>query len=151
MNTFPRILLFFTLALIAMSAVLPGPALALEADKTKNATAAMLVWLKGIDEGKYGDSWKQASAVFQKSLTEQKWEAALDAVRRPLGACQDRKQASALHQTEVPVPGGRMLKGDFVIAQFDTSFANLKYAIETVTFELQDGVWKASGYYIKPK
>jgi hypothetical protein len=34
--------------------------------------------------------------------------------------------------------------------QFDTSFANKKSAVETVTFmQEKDGNWKAAGYYIK--
>ena len=59
--------------------------------------------------------------------------------------------ASALRQSNLPSPAGPA-KGDFVVAQFDASFENLAYAIETVTFEkATDGSWKASGYYIKPK
>jgi hypothetical protein len=37
-----------------------------------------------------------------------------------------------------------------VIAQFKTSFENLKYAVETVTFDKIDGTWREAGYYIKP-
>jgi hypothetical protein len=56
-----------------------------------------------------------------------------------------------MHQTSVPAPEG-VVKGDYVIAQFNTSFENLQYAVETVTFEkAADGTWKASGYYVKPK
>jgi hypothetical protein len=34
--------------------------------------------------------------------------------------------------------------------QFDSSFANKKTAIETVTFVLEaDGQWKSTGYFIK--
>jgi hypothetical protein len=37
-----------------------------------------------------------------------------------------------------------------VIVQFDTSFANKKEAVETITPMLDpDGQWKVSGYYIK--
>ncbi len=77
--------------------------------------------------------------------------AALNGARTPLGKCTGRKLASAMHQTSVPAPEG-VVKGDYVIAQFNTSFENLQYAVETVTFEkAADGTWKASGYYVKPK
>ena len=34
--------------------------------------------------------------------------------------------------------------------RFDTSFANKKSAVETVTFRLEkDGHWKSAGYFIK--
>ena len=40
--------------------------------------------------------------------------------------------------------------GKYVVLQFDTSFANKKEAVETVTPRLDaDGTWKVSGYYIK--
>jgi beta-lactamase regulating signal transducer with metallopeptidase domain len=115
------------------------------------ATAAMEKWLQGIDAGKYGASWDEAAASFQKALTSEKWVQALTSVRKPLGALKSRKLASAAYQKDVPLPNGTSMKGEFVIAQFETSFADMKYALETVTFERQDGVWKAAGYYIKPR
>ncbi|HEY5894810.1 MAG TPA: DUF4019 domain-containing protein, partial [Chthoniobacterales bacterium] len=40
--------------------------------------------------------------------------------------------------------------GEYVILQFNTTFANKKEAVETVTPMLaQDGKWKVSGYFIK--
>jgi Protein of unknown function (DUF4019) len=43
-----------------------------------------------------------------------------------------------------------MLKGEFVIAQFKSSFTNLTAALETVTVEKENGTWKASGYLLRP-
>jgi len=115
------------------------------------AISAMQSWLTEIDQHQYEQSWKDASPFFQKALLSNDWVHALDSVRTPLGKCKERKLASALHQTEVPSPKGS-LKGDFMVAQFNTSFENLAYAVETVTFEkTTDDSWKASGYYIKPK
>jgi hypothetical protein len=115
------------------------------------AVAAMQTWLLGIDQGDYPGSWKGAAGSFQKAVTSDQWTAALNSVRKPLGKCIERKLASSLHQTEVPGPAGPQ-KGDYVVAQFNTSFENLAYAVETVCFERgSDGAWKASGYYIKPK
>jgi hypothetical protein len=122
-----------------------------ETDLKSAAVAAMLPWLQGIDAGHYGESWNQAAASFRKALTEAQWIAALDGARKPLGACAKRELASAMSQTDIPQPGGKPLHGQFVIAQFKTSFANLYAAVETVCFEREaDGVWRASGYFIKP-
>ena len=55
-----------------------------------------------------------------------------------------------LPQNGLPDPNGKMLKGEFVIAQCQSSFTNLAAALETVTFEKETGTWKASGYFIKP-
>jgi hypothetical protein len=43
-------------------------------------------------------------------------------------------------------------KGTFIVAQFETSFENMKFARETVCFEKEtDGTWHAAGYFIKPQ
>jgi Protein of unknown function (DUF4019) len=121
-----------------------------ETDSKQAAEAAMQTWLGEIDQGKYDQSWNDAALAFQKAITSPQWVAALNGARTPVGKCLNRKLASAMEQTDVPSPSGTQ-HGDFVIAQFDSSFENLKYAVETVTFEkAADGTWKAAGYYIKP-
>ena len=43
-----------------------------------------------------------------------------------------------------------MPKGEYVILQFESSFENKKFAVETVTPMIEkNGEWKVSGYYIK--
>lgn len=120
------------------------------ADPKAAAVGAMEPWLKEIDGGKYADSWTDASRFFQKAITSDKWVAALTSVRTPLGRCHSRKLASAILQKD-PVEGGTAVKGEFVVAQFDTSFANMKYAVETVSFVKEGDSWKAAGYFIKPR
>jgi beta-lactamase regulating signal transducer with metallopeptidase domain len=120
-------------------------------DSKTAAVAAMQVWLQEIDGNQYAQSWTDASSFFQKAVTSDQWITALNGVRTPLGKCNARRLASCLRQTEAPSPTGTK-RGDFVVAQFDSSFENLAYAVETVSFEkAPDGTWKASGYYIKPK
>lgn len=107
----------------------------------------METWLGDIDAGKYAESWKAASADFQKAFTEYQWVEALKHVRGPLGALRERKLASADPQTEVKGTSER----NFVTLRFDTAFENLRFAIETVTFVEEGGTWKASEYSIKPR
>lgn len=114
------------------------------------AVDAIKAWLKTIDEGHYLQSWASASSQFQKAITSTDWVAALDSARKPAGACTKRTLASVLPQDRLPDSNGKMLKGQFVIAQFQSSFTNLAAALETVTFEKENGTWKASGYFIKP-
>ena len=141
------------LTLSALMAFLP--ALAdddAQAAAKKEAVTAIQTWLGEIDSGNYAKSWDDSAKSFQTAITSDKWGAALDGVRTPLGKSLSRTLASAAYQTVVPKPGGDAIKGDFVIAQFDSSFQNLKYARETVTFEKEpDGLWRAAGYYIKPR
>lgn len=142
-----------TLALSAILALSPSFAAEEgEATAKKEAVQAMQTWLGEIDGGDYAKSWSDASKSFQKAVTSTQWVAALSSVSAPDGKMLERKLASALYQSGVPTPGGQILQGQFVIAQFDSSFENLKYARETVTFEKEaDGTWRASGYYIKPR
>jgi len=138
--------------LAAGMALLPAPADEDPATAAKaQAATAMNTWLAGIDGGDYAKSWTDAAASFKKAVTTDQWIAALNSVRVPLGKMLTRKQASSLYQTSIPVGAGKTIQGQYVIAQFNSSFDNLKYAVETVTFEKEaDGAWKAAGYYIKP-
>ena len=90
-------------------------------------------WLAKMDAGDYGQTWNDAAKSFQKAVTSDQWIAASNSVRTPLGKLGSRKLDSAALQSSTTGVG--MPKGTFVIAQFTTSFANLKYARETVTFE----------------
>ena len=66
--------------------------------------------------------------------------------RKPLGELVSRQLKSAQPMTELPGAAD----GQYVVMQFETSFANKKSGIETVTFVLEkDGQWKSAGYFIK--
>jgi hypothetical protein len=70
-------------------------------------------------------------------------------VRTPLGKCSGRREVSLAIEKD-PDPKG-IVKGTFAIAQFESSYDNLKHAVDTVTFMREkDGAWKAAGYYIRP-
>jgi len=139
-------------ALMTVSPSLAGDDLAAATKKESDiAVKAMESWLDGIDAGGYAQSWTDAAKSFQTALSSEKWVEALTAARKPQGKMLERKLASAMYQNGI-VAGTTTIPGQFVIAQFDTSFENLKYARETVTFEKDtDGKWKAAGYYIKPR
>ena len=151
----PRALMAI-MVLLAMTATLTfAPTSAAEDDPAQakvEAASAMQTWLTEMDNGDYAQSWTDASTGFKNAVTSAQWVAVSNRVRAQLGKILNRKQVSSLYQTSVPTPGGKTLAGQFVIAQYDSSFENLQYAIETVTFEREaNGDWKASGYYIKPK
>jgi hypothetical protein len=114
--------------------------------KNNTEVTAAQVWLALIDDGRYSESWKQASAIFQGGVTEPGWENSMNTFRKPLGNLVSRKLKSAEHMTEMP----GMPDGQYIVMQFETSFTNKKSAVETVTFMLEkDGQWRAAGYYIK--
>jgi hypothetical protein len=103
-------------------------------------------WLALVDAGNFAESWKTAAGYFKTAVPQDQWEHTIVAVRKPLGDLVSRTLKNATYTKSVPgAPDG-----EYVILQFDTSFANKKEAVETVTPMLDpDGQWKVSGYYIK--
>jgi len=137
-------------ALMALSPTLAG-----EDDQEaakKDAVAAMQAWLGEMDAGNYAKSWSDASKKFQKAVTSDQWVILGKNVRTPLGKLVERKLASAAYQSGMLSADPNADKGTYVLAQFETSFENMKYARESVTVEKEaDGTWRAAGYLIKPQ
>ena len=103
-------------------------------------------WLALVDAGSYAESWKNASAFFQSAVTRDQWGPIVSGVRGPMGDLVSRQFKSARYSEMLPDSPD----GNYVVLQFDTSFANKKDAVETVTPKFEpDGKWKVSGYYIK--
>ena len=100
----------------------------------KDAAAAMQTWLADLDAGDYAKCWHESAQDAQKAVTLEQWSTALNGARTPVGKLLSRKQVSILYQTVVP-HGTTITHTHMVIAQFDSSFENLKYAVETVAFE----------------
>jgi hypothetical protein len=139
-----------TIASILVLAVLSGggvgTAQADEQAAVEPAKKSTEAWLKLVDDGKYGDSWEQASTLFKDQVTPEGWAQMVGPTRKPLGALLSRNFKSAKYATTLPgAPDGQ-----YVVLQYDTSFANKKAAVETITPMLdKDGQWRVSGYYIK--
>lgn len=121
-------------------------ATASDTENEKAAIASAEKWLILADEGKYIESWNEASEYFKQNIKQDQWEQAVQNVRKPLGKLISRKVVSASYKTSLPgAPDG-----EYVIIVFNTSFENKKSGIETVTPKMEkDGVWRVSGYYIK--
>ena len=119
-------------------------------DPKSAAIASAGTWLGEIDAGDYERSWKDASQLFQTHMTLENWVSALNGSRKPLGKCNQRTLASALLQTD-PMINNQVMKGKFVLCQYESSYENLKHAVESVAFMKEpDGSWKATGYIVHP-
>jgi hypothetical protein len=121
------------------------PALAGSANE-KAALASARAWLSLIDNGRYAESWKGASAYFRGAVSDESWQASLAGARTPLGRLVSRLPKKMKEATQLPgAPDGT-----YVVMVFATSFEHKKTATETVTFvREQDGTWRAAGYFIK--
>ena len=113
---------------------------------TKPAVASANSWLALIDNGKYKKSWNEAAEYFKAAVSKERWEQAIQSVRKPLGKNLSRKLISKKYYTSLPgAPDGK-----YIVIRFKSSFRNKKSAIETITPMLgKDGKWRVSGYFIK--
>ncbi len=114
--------------------------------KITAAVEAAESWLAVVDSGKYGESWEKSAQFFKDKVPEGQWETSLRQVREPLGSLVSREVSNYQYLTYVPGAP----KGEYVVIQFKTSFAEKPDSIETVTPMLDsDGQWRISGYFIK--
>jgi hypothetical protein len=111
-----------------------------------SATKAVTAWLTLIDAGDYAASWNAAGSFFKTHVTADQWTQKVGPARQSLGAVLSRKLKSATYMTTLPgAPDGQ-----YVVIQYQSSFAHMNSAIETVTPMLDtDGQWCVSGYYIR--
>ena len=115
-------------------------------DKKTAAVAAAEAWLGIVDQGEYGESWREAAEYFRNAIGQDQWVQTIKAVRGPLGNIVSRMVKSSHYQTSLPgAPDG-----EYVVIQFETSFKKKQAAVETVTpMRESDGRWRVSGYFIK--
>jgi len=143
-NRFARVTLVGLFTLLALL----GTAEAAEsiADRKDAAVAAAKEWLVLVDEGKYAETWDAAAELFQNAVPKGQWVQQLGGARRPLGKVLKRELRSKAYKTSLPgAPDG-----EYVVIQFEASFADRKAAVETVTPMLEkDGRWRVSGYFIR--
>ena len=71
---------------------------------------------------------------------------AAELVRKPLGLMMGRKLKSQLPVGSIP--GGP--KGEYLVLEYNTSFATRRAAVETVVVAHDaDGMWRVASYFIK--
>jgi len=102
-------------------------------------------WLSLVDRQNYSESWAQSGSLFRSRVSQQRWAEMARQVREPLGGVISRKVLSTTTTRTLP----RAPEADYVVLRFQTSFQAKSEAIETLTVVLEDGQWKAVGYYIK--
>jgi hypothetical protein len=142
---YAKIVSVFMLCLFVTLLASP-PAEGVKAKEETEAIAAAKAWLALVDDGKYDESWSEAATYFRNAVEKAKWQQQMEAFRDPLGEITSRTVKNAKYYTSLPgAPDG-----EYVVIQFETSFANKEEAIETVTpMRDDDGSWRVSGYYIK--
>ena len=120
-------------------------ALLFAAPVNDQAASSGEAWLKLIDNGKYADSWKEASAYFRSLVPQKTWVSMVQGVRAPLGSLVSRSQPSVTFAKTLPgAPDG-----NYALMQFQTSFQKKSSAVETLTVMADGDQWRAAGYFIR--
>jgi hypothetical protein len=132
-----RPICFCVVALLSINLILTG------ASADEDATTAGQKWLALVDQEKYQESWDQASSRFRNEVAQEKWVAALERSRQPLGVLVSR--------TRSRLEFSKFLRGapegDYAIIHFATSFTS-KNATERLTLVKEDGKWQMAAYGI---
>ena len=120
-------------------------ALLFAAPANEQAAPSGEAWLKLIDNGKYADSWKEASSYFRSRVAEKTWVSMVQGVRVPLGSLVSRGQPKVTFAKTLPgAPDG-----NYALLQFQTSFQNKASALETLTVMADGEKWRTAGYFIQ--
>lgn len=98
-------------------------------------------WLALGDRGRWDETYQATGASFRKMNSSQAWTAACEKVRVPLGAMISR---TFLSEQFLPAP-----PYGYQVVKFRTRFANKAEAVETVTFDREDGSWRVVGVTIE--
>jgi len=109
------------------------------------AIDAAATWLAILDSGDYEGSWVSAATFLKSSVSKEDWIRAMENARKPLGALVSRKISETKHRTLLP----KALKGQYLIIEYDTDFANRSSAGESITqMQEKDGTWHVGGYHL---
>jgi hypothetical protein len=132
--------------MLVVLALTLGSAIHAQEAGTKAAQSAVEGWLSLIDSQNYAASWDSAASLFKNAITQEKWQAAAQTARAPLGQMKSRSLKSA--NATNTLPGAP--DGEYVVFQFNTAFDQKAAAVETVTaIREKDGAWHVGGYFIR--
>ena len=102
-------------------------------------------WLAMIDAEDYQAGWRQAAAFLKEKVSEDQWVKSMTTVRKPMGAVTSRKVKTTQFRTMM----AQALKGEYLVIEFQTSFAHRTGLTESVTqMKEKDGVWRVGGYHL---
>ena len=104
-------------------------------------------WLRLLDQGKYEESWNQASMLVKKNVKKVDFIRHAERSRLPLGTLKDRK--IKLIQPANKLPGAP--EGQYLLMTFTTYFHNKEQAVtEMVMLQKDpDNQWRVAGYFIQ--
>lgn len=114
---------------------------------------ASKAWLALVDDGQYQQSWESSGSLMRAAVTADQWQQALENVQMQLaalvGETVDLTQRELVEVAAVE-DQPNMPEGDFRALQYRVIQGDHVFA-EVVTMQLEDGEWKAVGYFVAPE
>lgn len=127
-------------ALPQVAATPPPTPIASQAAPASEVVDMARHWLDLVDQGRWDESYQATGTSFHKLNTAQVWASTSENVRVPLGVVISRTFVS---QQNLPAP-----PYGYEVVKFRTRFTNKAEAIETVTLDREDGIWRVVGVSI---
>jgi hypothetical protein len=131
--------------LIALSLALSAAQAPAPAQPSSPAVAEARQWAALIDQGRYPDSWTRGGTILKAQVTAAALQAAIEPVRKALGAVVSRTLKSETPTSSLPGAP----PGDYDLIQFDTAFTGKTGAIETIVLAHEPSGWKVDGWAIR--
>ena len=122
-----------------------APTLAAQDPRGVEAQSAARVWLLVTDRGDAAASWAAADSKFRDAMSVERWTAALQKIRGPLGPLVQRSVLSTRFAKSL----SGFPPGDYAMVVFRASFSQRTGVQETVTLDRDPGgIWRVVGYAI---
>ncbi len=114
------------------------------ADKI-DAQSAVIEWLILLDKKDYQATYSTTASFFKEQVTLNQWQEQVSRARAALGEAMSRQPITATYSNKLTDTS----IGDYIIFQFQTEFRGQSRAVETVTMALDNGTWRAVGYFVR--
>lgn len=135
--------------LLIVLALLGAPVVVIASDLEPNGVlAAGLQVTQLIDKGQISDTYAGASIIMRGAVSKESFVTATTKARTALGAVATRLWVRVARNA---APGSTTLPaGNYISAEFETTFASKKVVHELVSFHLDtDNTWRLAGYAVE--
>ena len=116
-----------------------------DADKTQQARAAAMDFLKLVDRDQFAESWQVAANLMREKVPQQQWIETLTKSRALSGALVERSEVNVSYSTSAKDSP----EGEYILFEFDTTYQRTKNVSEYVTVMREGDRWRVAGYFIK--
>lgn len=149
-----RLILTTGLTVLLLVALAPGAVTGQEVapedtevaqEDTEEAQEVAEEWLALTDAGEFGESWEEAGALLQESVTKEDWVSQGEMLHEQLEPVTSREFGEAQYAEDIPDAP----EGEYTFVQYITMFGQLP-VMEVVVLNMEGNDWKVVGYQVEP-